>query len=320
MPFMKYLSNPQCEADTPSNPPAVDAGSSDTPKYQVQRSYGRTSKYLQQKADSKTKKPSAADAAPAAESDIANRDAGAPNLVHAWIVLLPGKRDVTETTFVEPSSGLAYSPSDSHYTGIEFMWNHENYWVCMQQPEPQSDARAHPATIEFDLCDPTKWEPVLEVPFVTGETVMEAGAGDTGRGHSGRGSAGHRTPGSAQGKSGRAQSMSRSHRGMTPKGSGKAHHPVGHQACLSVLIFFKTDCHRKLHTCACHNSKYFRGVQCLTSAYYYILYCLYSLYMYAALTHMNIIPPCRRPSPLHNPRYGGWDHRRPRRNRPGRRR
>lgn len=162
--------------------------------------------------------------------------------MHAWIALLPGKRDITEATFVEPSTGQSYPVAASPYTGIEFMWNHENYWVCMQQPEPHSDARAAPANVSFDLTDATKWEPVLEVPFSGGaDAGGDAGTvGDnTGRGNSARGSQavtpGGRAPGSAAGgrRTGLSTSMSmavRSNRGGTPKGNdgGGPTTPGGH--------------------------------------------------------------------------------------------
>ncbi|KAK9811814.1 hypothetical protein WJX72_010643 [[Myrmecia] bisecta] len=84
------------------------------------------------------------------------------NLVHAWVVILAGKREVAEHLMIEPSTGRQYAVASAPYYGIEFMWNHQNYWVCMQMPEQHSDSRADPCHISYDLIDTTKWERVLE--------------------------------------------------------------------------------------------------------------------------------------------------------------
>eukprot|EP00803_Ostreobium_quekettii_P006145 evm.model.scf_58.17 EVM.evm.TU.scf_58.17 scf_58:148652-165934(+) len=88
--------------------------------------------------------------------------------VHAWVMVMAGNREVAESMFVEPSTGRKYSVEDSPYEGIEFMWNHRNFWVCMQMPEPHSDSRAHPKTMSYNLADPSKWE------FVLSENLPEA--------------------------------------------------------------------------------------------------------------------------------------------------
>jgi hypothetical protein len=38
------------------------------------------------------------------------------------------------------------------------VWNAHNFWACMQQPEPHSDARAHPSAVSWALSDTTLWE------------------------------------------------------------------------------------------------------------------------------------------------------------------
>ena len=44
--------------------------------------------------------------------------------VHAWIVVLPGKRDVTEPFFLEPVTGQAFATNHDEFLGIEAIWNH----------------------------------------------------------------------------------------------------------------------------------------------------------------------------------------------------
>ncbi|RLN68679.1 hypothetical protein BBJ28_00007977 [Nothophytophthora sp. Chile5] len=72
---------------------------------------------------------------------------------HAWVLIRAGKREVLEHFYLEPSTGRSYSLRDSPYTGIESVWNHENYWVNMQQ---------QPVYLTlFDLTNPTDWEYVF---------------------------------------------------------------------------------------------------------------------------------------------------------------
>lgn len=52
--------------------------------------------------------------------------------VHAWVLVLSGKREVAETFFIETLTGNAVSTKDDEYLGIESVWNNKNYWVNMQ--------------------------------------------------------------------------------------------------------------------------------------------------------------------------------------------
>ena len=52
--------------------------------------------------------------------------------VHSWVLVLQGKRDVSESFFIEPLTGLAHPVDSANYLGIESVWNHCNYWVNMQ--------------------------------------------------------------------------------------------------------------------------------------------------------------------------------------------
>jgi hypothetical protein len=58
--------------------------------------------------------------------------------IHAWVMVLPGKRGISEGFFIEPLTGLV-QPTDTingdsnpGYLGIESVWNNSNYWVNMQ--------------------------------------------------------------------------------------------------------------------------------------------------------------------------------------------
>ncbi|XP_039209694.1 dynein regulatory complex subunit 7 isoform X2 [Crotalus tigris] len=84
--------------------------------------------------------------------------------VHAWVLVLSGKREVPESFFIDPFTGKSYSPADDHFLGIECLWNHRNYWINMQ------DCWNGCKDLQFDLGDPVRWEfmlPSTDKPFLS---------------------------------------------------------------------------------------------------------------------------------------------------------
>ncbi|XP_044116344.1 dynein regulatory complex subunit 7 isoform X1 [Neovison vison] len=75
--------------------------------------------------------------------------------VHAWVLVLSGKREVPESFFIDPLTARSYSTQDDHFLGIESLWNHKNYWVNMQ------DCWNGCKDLVFDLGDPVRWEYLL---------------------------------------------------------------------------------------------------------------------------------------------------------------
>lgn len=68
---------------------------------------------------------------------------------------------VPEDIFIDASTGRCYPIASSPFLGVESAWNHTNYWVCMQMPEPHSDSRATPQQLSLDFADSLKWEYLL---------------------------------------------------------------------------------------------------------------------------------------------------------------
>lgn len=50
-------------------------------------------------------------------------------------MVLKGSRDIDETFFIEPTTGVAHPTDWEEYLGIESLWNHKNYYINMQQYE-----------------------------------------------------------------------------------------------------------------------------------------------------------------------------------------
>ncbi|NXX73850.1 DRC7 protein, partial [Urocolius indicus] len=75
--------------------------------------------------------------------------------VHAWVLVLAGKREVPEAFFINPFTGKSHSTTDEHFLGIESIWNHRNYWVNLQ------DCCNGCKDLIFDLGDPMRWQVML---------------------------------------------------------------------------------------------------------------------------------------------------------------
>ncbi|KAJ3415919.1 hypothetical protein HDV05_003760 [Chytridiales sp. JEL 0842] len=75
--------------------------------------------------------------------------------IHAWVLVLSGKREVAEPFFIEPSTGRVYSTDNENYLGVESVFSSANYWVNMQVCYDGLKG------IQFDLGDNSKWEFVL---------------------------------------------------------------------------------------------------------------------------------------------------------------
>ncbi|KAF6021549.1 CCDC135 [Bugula neritina] len=86
--------------------------------------------------------------------------------VHAWVLVLEGKREISESFYIEPFTGQAYSLTTKEFHGIESIWNHQNYWVNMQL------CKNGVVDLKFDLGDCSLWEfmfpssdkPLLSIP------------------------------------------------------------------------------------------------------------------------------------------------------------
>ncbi|KAA3679423.1 uncharacterized protein DEA37_0012095 [Paragonimus westermani] len=75
--------------------------------------------------------------------------------VHAWVLVLAGKREVPEAFFIEPLTGIAHPLDTPLYLGIESVWNANNYWVNMQ------DCSTGIAHMDYNLDNGLHWEYLL---------------------------------------------------------------------------------------------------------------------------------------------------------------
>ena len=93
--------------------------------------------------------------------------------VHAWVLLLAGKRELPDNFYVEPSTGACQRIDDGPpYYGVEAIFNAANYWVNMQP-------RARPAkALSWELQDTSCWEYVLIDSIGGGAFDAMAGAED----------------------------------------------------------------------------------------------------------------------------------------------
>ncbi|KAI8817432.1 uncharacterized protein EV422DRAFT_622654 [Fimicolochytrium jonesii] len=155
---------PSTEADTPSV--AVDrangADQNKPPnKYKLKPPRTLKSQFLV-KQDEKAKAKAAQDAAAERKRLLEARaladddDDELKGLrVHAWVLVLPGKREVAEAFFIEATTGAVYTTEHESYLGVECVFSSVNFWVNMQVCYEGLKG------ISFDLGDNAKWEFVL---------------------------------------------------------------------------------------------------------------------------------------------------------------
>ncbi|NWV17238.1 DRC7 protein, partial [Origma solitaria] len=93
--------------------------------------------------------------------------------VHAWVLVLSGKRKVPETFFINPFTGNQHSTTDECFLGIESIWNDRNYWVNMQ------DCRRGCKDLSFDLSDSICWENMFPEGNDPSELLTESPPEDT---------------------------------------------------------------------------------------------------------------------------------------------
>ena len=96
--------------------------------------------------------------------------------VHFWVLIKPGRREVENIHFVEPTTGKVYDATDSKdhpYLSVESLWNEQNYWANVQE----GTLDEHVWDLEREDC----WEYVLIDEEQVNEKesyerVMESGA------------------------------------------------------------------------------------------------------------------------------------------------
>lgn len=71
--------------------------------------------------------------------------------IHAWVLIKAGFKGIKEHFFIESTTGRPYSLNTTKYFGIESVWNHQNYWVNIQDCSKGLD------TIDYTLTNNEKW-------------------------------------------------------------------------------------------------------------------------------------------------------------------
>ncbi|KNC55869.1 uncharacterized protein AMSG_12436 [Thecamonas trahens ATCC 50062] len=94
----------------------------------------------------------------AAEAAEAARDELDGARVHAWVLVMPGPRDIENAFFIEATTGHQVDIDDSSYYRIESVFNASGVWINMQEyPSPTASS----SEISLDLDDLTAWEPLM---------------------------------------------------------------------------------------------------------------------------------------------------------------
>ncbi|CBZ23459.1 conserved hypothetical protein [Leishmania mexicana MHOM/GT/2001/U1103] len=101
------------------------------------------------------------------DTETPNVRGGAVKPIHSWVLVLPGGRQsVSKAVFVEPSTGqlIPFSATDSRYTSVEALFNHQDYHVNMRPEAPVS-------FLSPDLADQSQWESLFSCTNPSDEEV-----------------------------------------------------------------------------------------------------------------------------------------------------
>lgn len=80
--------------------------------------------------------------------------------LHCWVMVLAGKREVTESFFIEPSTGCRYSLENSPYQAVDLVFNHYNVWLNLQN-KPDSE-HGNIDSVSWEFNESSKWEKLFE--------------------------------------------------------------------------------------------------------------------------------------------------------------
>ena len=74
--------------------------------------------------------------------------------LHCWVMIRKGDRQVTETFFVEPTTGRRYDVVDAPYQKVEAVFNHKNFWINLNE-----ESKVNELNLEFE--EDLGWEYVM---------------------------------------------------------------------------------------------------------------------------------------------------------------
>jgi hypothetical protein len=63
------------------------------------------------------------------QPDYEKEDEYGQSRLHCWVLLQKGNREISETFFIEPTTGRKYSIQDAPYYSVESIFNHKNFWI-----------------------------------------------------------------------------------------------------------------------------------------------------------------------------------------------
>lgn len=72
--------------------------------------------------------------------------------LHAWVMIKGTHGDLHHSIFMEPSTGSVFPIKKAPYSGVEAIFNAQNYWINMQ------DIKIGACSIDYDLRNAAMWE------------------------------------------------------------------------------------------------------------------------------------------------------------------
>lgn len=98
--------------------------------------------------------------------------------LHCWVLVMEGGRGVTESFFIEPTTGKSFPLTKSIYENVEFVWNDQNFWIYLYPHRKVED-------VNFELYS-EEWECVM-LPPIEQKKKKKGGKKDDDEGEEGGG-------------------------------------------------------------------------------------------------------------------------------------
>jgi hypothetical protein len=90
------------------------------------------------------------------EPDYERADPFGKSRLHAWVMIQKGDREMSETIFIEPTTGRKYALDSAPYHSIQAIFNHKNFWINL---DPKRDVDE--MNLEFQEDINGEWEYVM---------------------------------------------------------------------------------------------------------------------------------------------------------------
>lgn len=90
------------------------------------------------------------------QPDYEKDDEYGQSRLHCWVLMRGGKRDLSDSFFIEPTTGRKYNMNDAPYYSVEAIFNNVNFWINLDTGRAIDEIN-----FEFNDDQSGEWEYVM---------------------------------------------------------------------------------------------------------------------------------------------------------------